>query len=110
MSANGLCTVDQDFTSTAEALIKAVTRAFYSDNDVFLIDVLIRDKFLRDDTDMETRLKIDSKILRKRLNFLIEERLVSKEKVDDLTDGGSASTTFYYIDYYLVVQVRELVK
>ncbi|GMH76867.1 hypothetical protein TL16_g07221 [Triparma laevis f. inornata] len=105
MSANGLCTVDQDFTSTAEELIKAVTRAFYSDNDVFLIDVLIRDKFLRDDTDMETRLKIDSKILRKRLNFLIEERLVSKEKVDDLTDGGSASTTFYYIDYYLVVQI-----
>ncbi|GMH53685.1 hypothetical protein TrST_g10174 [Triparma strigata] len=104
MSA-GLCSVDQDFTSTAEELIRAVTRAFYSDNDVFLIDVLIRDKYLRDDTDMETRLKIDSKILRKRLNFLIEERLVSKERVDDLTDGGSASTTFYYIDYYLVVQI-----
>lgn len=37
-----------DLTVYAEALISTVARAFYGDEAVCLIDVLIRDKFLRE--------------------------------------------------------------
>lgn len=82
----------------AEALIASVARAFYDDDAVCLIDVLIRDKFLRDD-DMAPRLSLPAKKLRSTLQFLQEERLVKFETVDDLTQGGSQATKFWYIDY-----------
>lgn len=82
----------------AEALIATVARAFYTDEAVCLIDVLIRDKFLRDD-DMAPRLSSPAKKLRTTLQFLHDEHLVKFETVDDLTQGGSQATKFWYIDY-----------
>jgi transcription initiation factor IIE alpha subunit len=87
-----------DLTVYAEALIATVARAFYDDETVILIDVLIRDKFLRDD-DMAPRLSLPAKKLRATLQFLQEEHLVSSETVDDLAQGGSQATKFYYLDY-----------
>lgn len=87
-----------DLTVHAEALIATVARAFYDDEAVCLIDVLIRDKFLRDD-DMAKRLQLPARRLRATLQFLTEEHLVSYEMVDDLAQGGSQATRFYYIDY-----------
>lgn len=95
-----------DLTVYAEALIATVARAFYDDDAVCLIDVLIRDKFLRDD-DMSPRLSLPAKKLRSTLQFLQEERLVKFETVDDLTQGGSQATKFWYIDYnYAVHSIR----
>ena len=87
-----------DLTVYAEALISTIARAFYDDDAVCLIDVLIRDKFLRDD-DMAPRLSLPAKKLRATLQFLQEEHLVKFETVDDLTQGGSQATKFWYIDY-----------
>lgn len=87
-----------DLTVYAEALISTVARAFYDDDSVCLIDVLIRDKFLRDD-DMAPRLHLSAKRLRATLQFLTEEHLVRSETVDDLAQGGSQATKFYYLDY-----------
>lgn len=87
-----------DLTVYAEALIATVARAFYDDEAVCIIDVLIRDKFLRDD-DMAPRLQLPAKRLRATLQFLTEEHLVRSETVDDLAQGGSQATKFYYLDY-----------
>ncbi|CAJ1942566.1 unnamed protein product [Cylindrotheca closterium] len=87
-----------DLTVYAEALIAAVARAFYDDEAVCVIDVMIRDKFLRDD-DMAPRLSLPAKRLRATLQFLQEEHLVKFETVDDLAQGGSQATKFWYIDY-----------
>jgi len=91
-----------DLTVYAEALISTVARAFYDDDAVCLIDVLIRDKFLRDD-DMAPRLSLPAKKLRATLQFLQEEHLVKFETVDDLKQGGSQATKFWYIDYNCAV-------
>ena len=82
-----------DLTVYAEALIATVARAFYDDDAVCLIDVMIRDKFLRDD-DMAKRLQLPAKRLRATLQFLTEENLVRHEDVNDLAQGGSQATKF----------------
>jgi transcription initiation factor TFIIE subunit alpha len=99
---------DQDATVDAEALIMTIARAMYEDTAVALIDVLIRDKFLRDDQDMGTRLSLPPKQIRKTLQFLQEEHLVKSELVDDLAEGGSQATKFWYIDYNHAVNVIRL--
>lgn len=96
-----------DLTVYAEALISTVARAFYDDEAVCLIDVLIRDKFLRDD-DMSPRLQLPARKLRATLQFLQEEHLVKFETVDDLTQGGSQATKFWYIDYNHAVHTIRL--
>lgn len=96
-----------DLTVYAEALISTVARAFYDDEAVCLIDVLIRDKFLRDD-DMAPRLSLPARKLRATLQFLQEEHLVKFETVDDLTQGGSQATKFWYIDYNHAVHTIRL--
>jgi transcription initiation factor TFIIE subunit alpha len=96
-----------DLTVYAEALIATVARAFYDDDAICLIDVLIRDKFLRDD-DMAPRLQLPSKKLRATLQFLQEEHLVKYETVDDLAQGGSQATKFWYIDYNHAVHTIRL--
>ena len=96
-----------DQTVYAEALIKAVARAFYEDDAVCLIDVLIHDKFLRDD-DMEKRLSLPAKQMRRTLQFLQEEHIVKFELVDDLIEGGSQASKFWYIDYNHAVHVIRL--
>ena len=87
-----------DLTVYAEALISAVARAFYDDECIVLIDILISQKYLRDD-DMGQRLNLPSKKLRSTIQFLQEEHLVRVEEVDDLAQGGSQTTKFYYLDY-----------
>ena len=87
-----------DLTVYAEALISVTARAFYEDDVVCLIDVLLREKFLRDD-DMSPRLQLPARKLRSTLQFLQEENLVASEMVDDLAQGGSQTTKFYYLDY-----------
>lgn len=96
-----------DLTVYAEALIATVARAFYDDEAVCIIDVLIRDKFLRDD-DMAPRLRLPAKKLRASLQFLQDEHLVKFETVDDLTQGGSQATKFWYIDYNHAVHTIRL--
>ena len=96
-----------DLTVHAERLISAVVRAFYDDDAVCLIDVMIRDKFLRDD-DMQQRLQLPSKKLRATLQFLQDEHLVNFELVDDLAQGGSQATKFWYIDYNQAVHTITL--
>jgi transcription initiation factor IIE alpha subunit len=96
-----------DLTVYAEALIATVARAFYDDEAILLIDVLIRDKLLRDD-DMAPRLNLPAKKLRATLTFLQEEHLVSSETVDDLAQGGSQATKFYYLDYNRAVHTIRL--
>eukprot|EP00538_Stauroneis_constricta_P002309 CAMPEP_0119557752 /NCGR_PEP_ID=MMETSP1352-20130426/9308_1 /TAXON_ID=265584 /ORGANISM="Stauroneis constricta, Strain CCMP1120" /LENGTH=487 /DNA_ID=CAMNT_0007604893 /DNA_START=419 /DNA_END=1882 /DNA_ORIENTATION=- len=96
-----------DLTVYAEALIATTARAFYDDEAVCIIDVLIRDKFLRDD-DMAPRLSLPAKKLRSTLQFLQEEHLVKSETVDDLTQGGSQTTKFWYIDYNHAVHTIRL--
>ena len=83
--------------AAAEALISTIARAFYDDDVVCLIDVLIREKYLRDD-DMAPRLNLPAKQLRRTLQFLEEEQLVKHELVDDLAMGGSQNTKFWYIE------------
>jgi len=87
-----------DLTVYAEALIAVTARAFYDDEVVCLIDVLLRDKYLRDD-DMGPRLQLPAKKLRATLEFLQKEHLVRSELVDDLEQGGSQNTKFWYLDY-----------
>ena len=87
-----------DLTVYAETLIATVARAFYDDDVVCLIDVLLRDKYLRDD-DMAPRLSLPSRQFRRTLQFLEEEHLVKHELVDDLAMGGSQNTKFWYIEY-----------
>jgi transcription initiation factor TFIIE subunit alpha len=65
-------------TPTAELLIRATSRAFYTDDVIAIIDVLIRDKYLRDD-DMGPRLKLSTKNVRSVLQFLKSEQLVFSE-------------------------------
>ena len=96
-----------DQTVYAEALIGAVARAFYEDEHVLLIDTLIRDKYLRDD-DMGPRLSLPAKQLRRSLQFLQDEQIVKFELVDDLREGGSQTTKYWYIDYNHAVNVIRL--
>lgn len=96
-----------DLTVYAEALISTTARAFYDDDIVSLIDVLISDKFLRDD-DMAPRLKLPARQLRRTLQYLEEQQLVKHELVDDLSSGGSQNTKFWYIDYNHAVHVIRL--
>lgn len=96
-----------DLTVHAESLIATVARAFYDDDAVCVIDVLLRDKFLRDD-DMGPRLSLPAKQLRRTLQFLQEEHFVRFELVDDLSSGGSQATKFWYIDYNHAVNTIRL--
>ncbi|KAL3783911.1 hypothetical protein HJC23_007649 [Cyclotella cryptica] len=121
-----MTTIDQ--TIHAESLLSTIARAFYPDECVMLIDVLLRDKYLRDD-DMAPRLSLPAKQLRRTLQFLEEEMLVKHELVDDLVMGGSQNTKvgfssshhvtchkffvgldtqFWYIDYNHAVHVIRL--
>ncbi len=68
----------EDMTKYAEQLIRAVARAFFTDEYVLVVDVLIRDRFLRDD-DMGLRLKLPTKALKKVLERLEKEMIAKRE-------------------------------
>ena len=91
-------------TIHVDNLIKTIVRAFYTDDCVCIIDVLLRDKYLRDD-DMGPRLSLPVKQLRRTMEYLHREMLVRYELVDDLAAGGSQQTKFWYVDYNHCVNV-----
>ncbi len=66
-----------DLTVYAEALIATVARAFYDDEAVCLIDVLLRDKFLREVDSAprleSNRLSLPVQKLQSTMQFLQEE-------------------------------------
>ena len=64
----------------AERLIRTVTRCFYGDTTVVVMDALIREKFIREE-EMGPRLRLKEKDWRKVINKLEEELLVQSEKV-----------------------------
>ena len=84
------------------ALIRAVIHAFYPDSYIAIVEILINDKFLRED-DMDLRLSLPSRAIRKILEALRAERLVSVEIADDTS--GDRNVKFWYIDYNLAVRV-----
>lgn len=96
-----------DRTVYAEALIIAVAKAFYEDTEICLLNILLRDKYLRDD-DMSSRLSLPPKETRRTLEFLRRERLVKWELVDDLSEGGSQTTKFWYVDINIAVHTIRL--
>jgi len=100
--------MSDDATVDAEHLIATVARAFYDDTEIALIDILIRDKYLRDDQDMGNRLSLQPKHIRKTLQYLQSEHIVKAEAVDDLHEGGSQATKFWYIDYNHAVNTIRL--
>ena len=91
-----------DPTALAEQLIRAVTRAFYEDPHTAVLDVLIRDKFLRHD-EMSERLSVPGKGVHQALLFLELEGIVRREKTGD--SSGDNQITFWYIDYNFAVKV-----
>ena len=89
-----------DLTVHAESLIRTVSRAFYTDECIFLLGCLIRDKYLRDD-DMGQRLSLPAKQIRKILQFLQREKMVKTENVNDLSVGGSQVKHQHLISLYV---------
>lgn len=96
-----------DRTVYAESLIMTIAKAFYNDTEISLLSILLRDKYLRDD-DMGLRLSLPPKETRRTLEFLRRERLVKWELVDDLNEGGSQATKFWYVDINISVHIIRL--
>ena len=84
-----------------EKLVKTVTRAFYSDTVVVVMDALLREKFIREE-EMGPRLRLKEKDWRKVINQMEEELLINSEKVlmEDMRQPS-----VYYIDYQMFVDV-----
>jgi len=84
-----------------EKLIKTVSRAFYTDGVVVVLDALIREKFVREE-ELGPRLRLQDKFVRSIVNKLEEEFLVSSESIlmPDLRQSKC-----YYIDYQLFVDM-----
>ena len=84
-----------------EKLVKTVSRAFYSDTVVVVMDALLREKFIREE-EMGPRLRLKEKDWRKVINQMEEELLIHHEKVlmEDMRQPS-----VYYIDYQMFVDV-----
>jgi TFIIE alpha subunit len=65
------------------AMSYTVASTFYEDDAVCIIDVLLRDKLLRDD-DMMPRLSLPAKQLRRTLQLLLDEHIVKYERGYDI--------------------------
>ena len=82
-----------------EELIRKVSRAFYPDECVVIFDILIAEKFLRED-EMARRVRMSAKQVRGWLHWLMEsERLVMNET---LAVVGTASEKHKQIVYWYV--------
>lgn len=82
-------------TALAEELISAVSRAFYDDTTVIILDALMHEKFIRDE-ELGPRLKLPNKEVKKVVTKLEIEQLVSYE---DLTMDDLRVSRCWYIDY-----------
>eukprot|EP00957_Ditylum_brightwellii_P154459 11754720-Ditylum_brightwellii.AAC.1 len=105
-----------DQTALAEALIATVARAFYDDGVIIVIDFLLREKYLRDVKGMGQCLSLSTKWLRKTLEFLRKEHLVSLEECEMEIETKDSKRTyrrkkkakFWYIDYHRAVHTIRL--
>ena len=57
---------------------------------------------------MGERLHLPPKQIRKTLQFLQEEHLVKSEAINDLQEGGSQATKYWYVDYNHAVNTIRL--
>ena len=88
-------------TYYASLLLRSVCCCFYEDLHVMLLDVLLRDKFLRQD-EMQLRLSVPGREVKKGLHFLVQENIVRTERCDD--ESGDRQVMFYYIDFNWAVK------
>lgn len=84
-----------------ERLVRAVSRAFYTDGVVVVLDALLREKYIREE-ELGPRLRLPEKEVRKIVTRLEEEMLVKCESIlmEDLRQSKC-----YYIDYQTFVDV-----
>ena len=87
--------------SAVEKLIRTVARAFYTDSYVIVLEILIREKYLRDE-EFAPRLKLPEKDINKIVRQLESEMLIRYE--DMVMDDGRTAKC-YYIDYQIFVNV-----
>ena len=105
LQASSNCSVmDQDEAVKniiVERLIKTVSRCFYNDTAVVVLDALVREKFIREE-ELGPRLRLKEKDWRKVINQLEEELLIQSEKVlmEDMRQPS-----VYYIDYQMFVDI-----
>mmetsp|Transcript_29932 Transcript_29932/g.28611 ORF Transcript_29932/g.28611 Transcript_29932/m.28611 type:complete len:194 (+) Transcript_29932:58-639(+) len=97
----------QDQQSTAkgnslvEKLVRTIARAFYTDSFVIVLEILIREKYLREE-EFAPRLKLVEKDVNKVVRQLESEMLIRYE--DMVMDDGRTSKC-YYIDYQIFANV-----
>mmetsp|Transcript_6425 Transcript_6425/g.9038 ORF Transcript_6425/g.9038 Transcript_6425/m.9038 type:complete len:430 (+) Transcript_6425:161-1450(+) len=84
----------------AESLVRRVGRAFYTDEIVLILDVLVNDKYIRED-EMTKRLAMSAKQARGLLQYLmISEKLVKNETLtSNEDDEKKKQIVYWYIDF-----------
>ena len=91
----------EEALSLVDKLVVAVGRAFYSDNTVVVLDILLRESYLCHE-EIAPRLKLSAKDVQKVLNQLESEMLIRSE---DVQMEDMRNSKCYYIDYQLFVNV-----
>ena len=113
--ANGSGPSNPAANQLAERLVRIVARAFYTDEIVVVVDALVREKYLRDDT-LGPVLNLKTKQVRKALTELETDDLVTSQLVSEPipgTDDGNGQPLFlnrpyWYVDYSHFVDVLKL--
>ena len=84
-----------------ERFVRTVSRAFYTDGVVVVLDALLREKYIREE-ELGPRLRLQEKEVRRIVTKLEEEMLVKCESIlmEDLRQSRC-----YYIDYQTFVDV-----
>lgn len=85
----------------AEQLIATVARAFYTDTFVAVLDVLVHEKYVKEQ-ELGPRLKLPDKEVQRVLQKLESEMMVKSE---ELADERGRVGKYYYVDYQLFVNV-----
>lgn len=94
----------------AEDLISLVARAFYNDNVIVLIDLLLYEKYIVEE-EMAPRCQMTNKELAKIKNLLEKEGLIRYEDVPIHDETGKSTKTAwkcYYIDYQQFIHLLRL--
>ena len=87
--------------SLVEKLIRTVARAFYTDSSVVVLEILIREKYLREE-EFAPRLKLPEKDVNKIIRQLESEMLI---RFEDMVMDDGRTAKCYYIDYQVFVNV-----
>ncbi|KAF2351533.1 Transcription factor TFIIE alpha subunit C-terminal [Trinorchestia longiramus] len=88
-----------------QKLVQMVVRGFYTVEDMLIIDMLVRNLCLSEDSICDL-LKFDRKMLRQRINTLKTDKLLqTKMKMITVEDGKSQREQYYFINYKSFVNV-----